>query len=1402
LDEDETKVFMESAPEVFHREAAVTSSTLNARESAAAEVVFFPASFGQQRLWFIDQLTPGRATYNIPSALRIGGELKVEVLERALAEVARRHETLRTRFVAVGGELQQVIEDEVKVELPVLDLTCAGGEEEREAEAMRLALEEAQQPFDLQQAPLFRGNLLRLGALNHVLLFTMHHIISDAWSIGILAEEVSVLYGAFSAGRPSPLPELSIQYADYSVWQRECLEGGVLERQLAYWKQQLGGSGMLMLPTDRPRPAVQSQNGATCDFVIAANLTRELKKLAEEQGATLFMVLVAALQTLLYRYSGQNDIAVGTPIAGRRSSETERLIGFFINTLVLRVDLSGAPSFTELLQRTKEVTLEAFAHQDVPFEKLVEVLSPERDLDRTPLFQVMIVLQNTPQSDLRLGAATLRPFNPVDNGTSKFDLRLEFGEDESGMLISSLRYNTDLFEVETMIRMVEQCQTLLANIAADPGQAIGSYLLLPQAAYQRLLDDWNQPLEQEESTLDLETYRSHKPFPFVHEMFRQIGEQHPDLMAINSSDGDLTYSQLDQRSSGIAARLRSAGVSNNDLVAVCADSRKCIIECVLGILQAGAAFVPLSPSIPIKRLEALLAECTPKWALVEPEVAERFHSLAIEHPIEIISPDPEREPGLHGVRESSGESRGDDLSYIFFTSGSTGNPKAIAGRLKAIDHFIRWEINTFGIGPGTRVSQLMSPMFDAFMRDIFTPLCSGGTVCIPPSHEVLLDGRQLGKWIREERIAVVHTVPSLFRTIVNHSNGDGGWPDLRYVLLSGEPILPSDVKKWHELVGSHGPRLVNLYGPSETTMTKFVYMVNESDQSRRVVPVGRPMTGAKAVAVGEGGRVCAAGTVGELYIRTPFRSLGYHGRPALTAEVFVQNPFSQDAGDFVYKTGDLARPTGDGNFELVGRRDHQVKIRGVRIELAEVEKAVSECPGVGQAVVIAREDTPGDKQLVAYIVTNEGAQLNVAGMRDYLTRRLPDYMIPSAWVMLEEMPLTSNGKADRKALEAMVPEAGHQVEGADMEGRTPVEETLCDIWRQVLKLAFVGVHDDFFQLGGHSLLIAQVISRIKTAFAIEMPLSALFEAPTVAKMAKYLAARSRHEERPPSSPILVGIQPQGSRTPFFCVHPVGGQVISYGELSQELGQDQPFYGLQSPPPDFFLESSPSIEQMAALYNREIRSVQPVGPYLLSGWSMGGLVAWEMAQQLIKEGEAIGLLALIDTKPPSKYREADDRSDEMSMLAGFASDMSRLVGKDPRPLAEQFSQAAPQDQWNMVQETLTSYGVLAPKTAHAEMTALLNVFTRNALAMNNYFLHPTDQSVVFFRASETSERLSKSWTTWAGGGIQFHSVPGDHFTMLRRPNVHIIAEVLQRQMSALGQPRRRPPLGVRKQTPAS
>jgi thioesterase domain-containing protein/acyl carrier protein len=511
-------------------------------------------------------------------------------------------------------------------------------------------------------------------------------------------------------------------------------------------------------------------------------------------------------------------------------------------------------------------------------------------------------------------------------------------------------------------------------------------------------------------------------------------------------------------------------------------------------------------------------------------------------------------------------------------------------------------------------------------------------------------------------------------------------------------------------------------------------------------------------------------------------------REDMTAEKFLANPYSAEPGGRMYGTGDLGRYLENGNVEFLGRRDHQVKIRGFRIELGEIEARLAEHPAVREAVVLAREDAAGEKRLVAYVVpereskeSSNGSgrvELQMSELREHLLGKLPEYMVPTAYVQLKRIPLTPNGKLDRKSL----PEPDEDIREQEYVGpRNATEETLCRLWQEVLRRECVGIHDNFFNIGGHSLLAVQVISRIKQAFTIEMPLSVLFAAPTVARMAEHIAAVNE-PGRSQSSPVLVNIQPHGSWPPFFCVHAVGGQVISYGELSRELGDEQPFYGLQSPPANYFSESDISIEQMATLYNQQIRSVQPAGPYLLSGWSMGGLVAWEMAQQLMKEGETISLLALIDTAPPPKYREAEDRADEISMLARFAMDMSRLVGRDPGPLVEQFLQAAEQDQWKMVQETLTSYGVLAPKTAHAEMTALLNVFTRNALAMNNYSLHPSDQSVVYLRASETPERFSKVWTKWSGGGIQFHSVPGDHFTMLRRPGVRIIAETLQRYIS--------------------
>jgi len=608
---------------------------------------------------------------------------------------------------------------------------------------------------------------------------------------------------------------------------------------------------------------------------------------------------------------------------------------------------------------------------------------------------------------------------------------------------------------------------------------------------------------------------------------------------------------------------------------------------------------------------------------------------------------------------------------------------------------------------------------------------------------------------------------------------------LELVVLCGGEAMPADLAS---RLSHHCRSVWNMYGPTETTIWSSSAKVLCAEGDLSGPSIGRPIANTQIYILDGELEPVAVGLRGELYIGGAGVARGYLNRPELTADRFVPDRFVIEPGARMYRTGDLARWLPNGNIECLGRNDNQVKIRGFRIELGEIEARLAEHPEVREAVVLAREDTAGEKRLVAYVVpereseeSNNGSGrvgLQMSELREHLLGKLPEYMAPTAYVQLKRIPLTPNGKIDRKSL----PEPDKDIREQEYVGpQDTTQETLCRLWEEVLRRERVGIHDNFFMIGGHSLLAVQVISRIKSAFAIEMPLSVIFVAPTVARMAKEIAALNGHEQ-PQSSPVLVSIQPQGSRAPFFCVHAIGGQVISYAELSQEMGLEQPFYGLQSPPANFSPESDISIEQMATLYNREMRSVQPRGPYLLSGWSMGGLVAWEMAQQLMKEGETIGLLALIDTAPPPKYLEAEDRADEISMLARFAVHMSRLVGMDPRPLAEQFSQADAQDQWKMVQETLTSYGVLAPKTAQAEMTGLLNVFTRNALAMNNYSLQTSDQSVVYIRASETPERFSKVWTKWSGGGIQFHSVPGDHFTMLRRPGVRIIAEILQRYLS--------------------
>ncbi|HEU4508037.1 MAG TPA: amino acid adenylation domain-containing protein [Pyrinomonadaceae bacterium] len=1043
-----------------------------------------PLSFAQQRLWFLDQFEAGSSFYHIPAAVRLRGDLDLEALEQSFREVIRRHESLRTRFGVVDGVPVQLIDEAAEFTLPVLDVSS-------EAEARRVATEESQRPFDLSAGPLLRANVLRLSEQEHVLVCTMHHIISDGWSMGVLIRELTALYEAYATGQESPLPELSIQYADYAHWQREWLQGEVLEKQLSYWKQQMDGAPpVLELPTDYPRPAVQTFNGAHQSMTLPVELTTGLKALTQREGVTLFMTLLAALQTLLWRYSGQEDIVVSTGIANRNRAETEPLIGFFVNTLVLRTDLSGEPSFTELLRRVREVTLGAYAHQDVPFELLVEALAPERDARYTPLFQVMLVLQNARVGDeVRLAGLEVSRVGG-ESGTAKFDLTM-FVEERGEELGLALEYNTDLFAQSTIEQMLESFRRLVEGIVAAPEQSITSFEMIDAEERRRLTGRSSENLS------------AGTEFVSVAHMFEAAAARNPQAAAIECGERRLSYGELDQRANTLANYLLNSGAGPGTIVALLTGGMSETIVGILGSLKAGAAFMPLDVRQPAARLRKLMELAPPEFLLTETKVV-----AALGHQLlnaKVICVDGPEFLEYHNPVAPRVNSDPDQLSYIYFTSGSSGTPKAIAGRLKGIAHFINWEIEELGVGAGVRVSQLLSPSFDGSLRDVFLPLCVGGVVCVPERREQILEGRGLVQWLEQARIEVVHCVPSVFRALVNEDLRAEELSSLRYVVMAGEALVGRDVGKWKAVYGER-VGLVNLYGTSETTMAKFSYRVAPRDEEREVMPIGKPIPGAEAYLLDERGEPCGRGMVGEIYIRTPYRSLGYYNQPELTAPVFVPNPFSSDPNDLVHKTGDMGRVLEDGNFEYLGRRDEQVKVRGARVELKEVENAVRGQAGVLDVAVIEREDGSGYTYLCAYLVLDEGVQ--TVDVAEGVAQELPDYMVPSAYVELEELPRTISGKVDRRALPAVA------AEGSGVEyvaPRTAVEELLVESWKQLLARERVGVEDNFFRLGGHSLLATQVMSRVRETFGVEVGLRVLFEHPTVRGLGEAIEEQLRGE---------------------------------------------------------------------------------------------------------------------------------------------------------------------------------------------------------------------------------------------------------------------------------------------------
>jgi amino acid adenylation domain-containing protein/non-ribosomal peptide synthase protein (TIGR01720 family) len=1148
-----------------HQEASQEAPIL--RISREGEL---PLSYAQQRLWFLDQLDPDTPLYNIPDAVRMCGQLDSAALERSLNEVARRHETLRTTFPSVGGKPVAHIAPQLQLSLPITDLRGLA-DEERETEARRLIDEEARRPFNLARGPLVRAALLRLANDEHILLLTMHHIISDGWSTGVLVREVAELYAAFAAGRAAPLPELPIQYVDFAAWQRQWLQNETLDAQLDYWRRRLdGATTALELPTDRPRPAVQSPRGAHLMFALPAALSEQLNALSRQENATLFMTLLAAFQILLHRYSGQDDITVGTPIANRTRRDIEELIGCFINTLALRGDLSGAPTFRELLGRAHETALEAYAHQDVPFEMVVDAVQPERDLSRTPLFQAMFILQNTPVGPLALPGLTLQPLE-IENSASTFDLTLTMEEGPNG-LRGALEYCTDLFDASTAERMMRHFQILLEGITADPDRPIAHLPLFDQGELKQILVDWNAT--QVDFSGDWR----------IHRLFEEQAARTPDAVAvILPPDVDrpraeqLTYAELNARANQLARYLHGLGVGPEALVGVCLERSLELIVAVLGVLKAGGAYLPLDPSYPAERLTMMLEDARPLVVLGDREQGTGDTRPTTEDERRKTN-DGRRTTGRHRTwidlnaawdriaQEADGNPAGgaaaDDLAYVIYTSGSTGRPKGVmVTHHNVANAYKAWE-SAYGLRSDTqRHLQMASFSFDVFSGDLARALCSGGALVLCP-RDALLDPPRLYALMRQYQIDCAEFVPAVLRPLMQHLEEHALRLDFMRLLVCGSDSW--SVSEYQRLRNLCGPatRLINSYGLTETTIDSTYFEQNDRDLADdQLVPIGRPFANTQLYILDTALQPVPIGVPGELYIGGAGVARGYLNRPELTAERFVdcglwivdcgsrheslQNPQST-IQNRVYKTGDRARYRPDGVVELLGRVDHQVKLRGFRIELGEIEAALGRHPAVQHAVALVHETATGSKRLVAYVVptsddrrptnddrltttdqrrpTNDGRRTTddrpltpdprplIPDIRAFLRERLPDYMNPSAYVVLDSLPLTPNGKIDRKALPA--PELEHDEARTDDDApRSAVEDVLAGIWANVLGLPRVGLHDNFFELGGDSILSIQVIAQANQA-GLRLTPRNLFQAPTVAELAALAgAARVVHTEQ-------------------------------------------------------------------------------------------------------------------------------------------------------------------------------------------------------------------------------------------------------------------------------------------------
>ncbi len=1345
--------------------------------AAATQEQYAPLSATQQRIWFIERIQPGSAVYTIHAAVRLTRALDASLLEQSVNFVVQRHAILRTSVQQQHGQPVQRIAPVLRVPLEQHDLRHMPASARARAIHQRL-LHTVQQPFNLSVLPLLRVLFLRETEQQAVLALTTHHLIADGWSVQLFLHELVACYQALAQQHPPALPALPLQFADYVRWEQTWRQSSAAAAQLTYWKQQLAAMpDVLALPTDYPRPTQQAFRGAVYSFLLPPELATASQTFSRQARVTLFMLLLAAFQALLARYTQQPDIPVATAISHRPRREFEGLIGPFSNNLILRSHIVLTHSFRVIVQQVREVVSGAFANQDIAFDRLVEELSPRRDPSYNPLFQVMFLLQNALPSSVALhntpATDAVEPLPEIDPGITRFDLVLLMTETPQG-LAGRFEYNTDLFKAATIERMAGHLQTLLASVLAHPDQPIATLPLLTAAEHQQLFTAGQAPrnvlpanLSIEQCIADRAAHRAAAP-------------------ALVLNDDVVTYGDMERRANQLAHWLRDQGVGADVLVGLWFEREPDLVVAMLAVLKAGGAYLPLDPAYPTARLHLMLVDSGVGILLSRAALCPQVPTT-VAQVVSLDTPDMAQVLAQQPTHAPPPQTTGDHLAYVIYTSGSTGTPRGVMLTRRGLLNLAQAQAASFALHEGSRVLQFAALSFDAVVSEIFTTLLAGGTLDLGTSSMVRA-GAKLAHLLRERQITAITLPPSVLASLPVLP-----LPALATLVVAGEACAPQVAQQW-----AVGRRCINAYGPTETTVCATLGVITSDSPApeqplRQPLSIGTPLANLQAYVLDAAMQPVPINVPGELYVGGAGLARGYVKHPARTAAHFVPHPFSTEPGERLYRTGDLVCWREDGTLAFLGRRDQQIKLRGHRIELGDVAAALRAHTAVQDAAVIVREERSGDQRLLAYVVPRQAqgavpqrAFLDPHALRHDLQTRLPAYMVPSAVVLLDTLPLTPTGKVDRRALAALEPQPALPVPPGDRLTHDSADDALvyelAAIWREVLGVPHVRPQDSFFALGGHSLLLVQMVERVQQHFGQQLPLMALLHGGTVAEMAALL----RQPDTAKCASPLVPIQSAGDRPPLFFVHPLVGVVFPYYDLATQLGKVQPFYGLQSVGFDPAQEPHLSVEEMAAAYIRAIQTVQPTGPYNLGGWSLGSLVAFEMAQQLQRAGQPVGSLIVLDTSAPSAVQ---GNISPIAAVAFFLTMMPRFIWPyvaDYGYLLTQDNRAAP----------LPVPGLLRVLLRRARMASVLRdnarpILTRQPLLKRMWYMMGVNirvaaayraqaypHSLTLLHTGHPSADPTLGWGGLAAGGVDVRLMSGNHFSLLRQPHVQRVAREIR------------------------